>query len=78
MGVSVYELAKAAGVPKQRMYSLIRGERGISADTALRLSRVLGMTPEFWMGLQTDYALEMAEWEEGEKIRKETWSLVAG
>lgn len=76
--VSVYELAKAAGVPKQRMYALIRGERGISADTALRLSRALGMTPDFWMGLQTDYALEMAEWEEGDKIEKETRSLIPG
>lgn len=78
MGVSVYELAKAAGVTKQRMYALVRGERGISADTALRLSRVHDMTPDFWMGLQTDYALEMAEWGEGEKIQKETRSLVSG
>lgn len=76
LGVSVYNLAKAAGVPKQRMYALVRGERGISADTALRLSRTLGMTPSFWMGLQSDYALEMAEWEEGEKIARETQPLV--
>lgn len=71
LGISIYELAKAAGVPKQRMYALIRGERGISADTALRLSRTLGMAPGFWMGLQTDYALEMTEWEEGERIARE-------
>ncbi len=45
LGLSAYELAKAAGVPKQRMYSLVRGERGVSADTALRLSRTLGMPP---------------------------------
>lgn len=76
--ISVYKLAKAAGVPKQRMYALIRGERGLSADTALRLSRTLGMSPGFWMGLQADYALEMAEWEAGEKIAKETRPLVAG
>lgn len=78
MEVSVYELAKAAGVPKQRMYALVRGKRGISADTALRLSKVLGMRPDFWMGLQTDYALEMAEWEEGGNIEKETRPLAAG
>lgn len=75
---SVYQLAKAAGVPKQRMYALIRGERGISADTALRLSRVLGMAPGFWMGLQADYDLELAEWEEGERIAREARPLVAG
>lgn len=77
LGLSVYELAKAAGVPKQRMYSLVRGKRGISADTALRLSRTLGMPPGFWMGLQTDYDLEMTDWREGEKIRKETKPLVS-
>ncbi|MBA2693212.1 MAG: HigA family addiction module antidote protein [Rubrobacter sp.] len=78
LGLSVYELAKAAGVPKQRMYSLVRGERGISADTALRLYRTLGMPPAFWMGLQTDYDLEMTDWQEGEKIEKETRPLVSG
>jgi antitoxin HigA-1 len=78
LGISAYELAKAAGVPKQRIYALIRGERGITADTALRLSRTLGMPPDFWMGLQTDYALEMVEWEEGAQIEKETRPLVAG
>ncbi len=71
LGLSVYELARAAGVPKQRMYSLVRGDGGVSADTALRLSRTLGMPPGFWMGLQTDYDLEMTEWQNGERIRKE-------
>lgn len=75
LGLSVYELARAAGVPKQRMYSLVRGKRGISADTALRLSRTLGMRPEFWMGLQADYDLEVADWRDGERIRVEARPL---
>jgi addiction module HigA family antidote len=73
--MSAYGLAKALGVPKQRIYELVGGRRSISADTALRLSRTLGLSPAFWMGLQTDYDLELAESRNGAEIVKEARPL---
>ena len=51
------DLARRMGVPVQRINTLIRGKRGVSAETALLLSDVLDTTPEFWMGLQMDFDL---------------------
>ena len=59
--ITAYRLAKDTGVPEQKMYSLIRGERGISADTALRLGRYFGMPARFFMNVQDRYELEIAE-----------------
>ena len=61
LGITAYRLAKDTGVPEQKMYSLVRGERGISADTALRLGRYFGMPARFFMNVQDRYELEMAE-----------------
>lgn len=57
MGMSQIELAKAMGVPVQRVNTLINGKRGITAVTALLLSRQLKTTPEFWMNLQNAWDL---------------------
>src|SRR5438046_2172251 len=57
LGLSVNQLAKALGVTAARLNDIVRGRRGITADTALRLARYLGNSPEFWLGLQLEYDL---------------------
>jgi len=58
MGISAYELAKALHFPG--IYEVVREQRSISADVALRLGKYFGMTPQFWMNLQADYDLRRA------------------
>lgn len=58
MGISQNALARAIGVPPRRINEIVLGKRGITADTALRLSRAFGTSEGFWMGLQADYDLE--------------------
>ncbi|MGA8273388.1 MAG: HigA family addiction module antitoxin, partial [Candidatus Sulfotelmatobacter sp.] len=58
MGVTAYALAKALNFPG--IYEVVRGERAISADTALRLGKYFGLPPQFWLNLQNDYDLRMA------------------
>ena len=60
MGLTQYRLAKDIGVPPRRVNEIVKGQRAISADTALRLGRYFGMSPEFWLNLQTHYDLEIA------------------
>ena len=60
MGISQNALARAIGVPPRRINEIVLGKRGITADTALRLSRAFGTSEGFWMGLQADYDLEDA------------------
>ena len=60
LNMSVNQLSKALGVDAARLNDIVRGRRGITADTALRLSRYLGTTAEFWMGLQLEYELRLA------------------
>ncbi|PIF73214.1 addiction module HigA family antidote [Variovorax sp. 54] len=55
MGITPYKLAQAIHVPLTRITAIIAGERGITADTGLRLSRAFGLSDEFWMNLQRDY-----------------------
>jgi addiction module HigA family antidote len=71
MGISQYRLAKDIGVPNMRINKIVRGERGISADTALRLARYFGMTVDFWTGIQIHYETEMAKMELGDRLEKE-------
>jgi addiction module HigA family antidote len=61
LNMSAYALAKAIGVPRTRIERIVREETPITADTALRLGRFFRMTPEFWMGLQSQYDLRCAE-----------------
>jgi antitoxin HigA-1 len=58
MGVSAYELAKALSFPG--IYEVVRGERAISADTAIRLGKYFGLPAQFWLNLQNDYDLRLA------------------
>jgi addiction module HigA family antidote len=58
--ISQNRLARAMGVPPRRINEIVHGKRAVSADTAIRLSRALGTSEQFWMGLQADYDLEEA------------------
>ena len=61
MGISQYRLAKAISVPPRRINEIVHGKRSITADSALRLGRFFGMSPQFWLNLQTRYDLEVTE-----------------
>jgi len=61
MGISQYRLAKDITVPPRRINEIVHGKRSITADTALRLGRFFGMSPQFWLNLQTRYDLEVTE-----------------
>lgn len=71
LGMSVNALAKALKVPTPRINDVVRGRRGVSADTALRLARYLGTTPEFWLNLQATHDLRVAEESSGKRIARE-------
>lgn len=58
--VTQYRLARTVGVPPRRINEIVHGRRSVTADTALRLGKALGMTPEFWLNLQRMYDLEVA------------------
>jgi addiction module HigA family antidote len=71
MGVSVRAVAMALHVPYSRLSEIIKGQRGVSADTALRLERYFGSEAKGWLNLQAAYELRMAEIENGQAIAKE-------
>lgn len=58
MGISAYRLAKDIGIPQTRISQILKGNRRITADTALRLSKYFGNSAKFWLGLQDDYDIE--------------------
>jgi len=60
LGISQYRLAKTIGVPPIRINAIIKRRRSITADSALRIGRALGTTPEFWLNLQRMYDLDVA------------------
>ena len=60
LGITAGKIAKAMHVPRTRIERVVRGERSVTADTASRLARLFGTTPEFWMNLQRGYDLGMA------------------
>ncbi len=62
------KLAVSIGVPPRRINEIVHGKRAITADTALRLGRYFGMSPQFWLNLQTQYELELAEDRVAEQI----------
>lgn len=71
LGLTANALAGALGVPANRITMLVREARSITADTALRLARYFGTTPELWLTLQAQYDLRVAEREVGVTIRRE-------
>jgi addiction module HigA family antidote len=68
--ISAAELARQIDVPVNRVTGIINGQRAITADTALRLSKALGTTPQLWLNLQNDYDLQMATGALGKKLAK--------
>jgi addiction module HigA family antidote len=68
LGVTAAELSRQIDVPVNRITGIIHGQRGITADTALRLGHWFGTTPQFWMNLQQLYELRLAQNEVGEEI----------
>jgi len=72
LNITAYRLSKDVSIPQTRISQIIHGKRRITADTALRLSKYFGTTPQFWLGLQDDYDLE----EEKENITEELKKIV--
>lgn len=75
MEISHYKLAKDINVPQTRISKIIKGERSITPDTALRLGCYFNMTAEFWVNLQANYDLKMARKKSGKTIEKEVHQL---
>lgn len=71
MGISQYRLAKDISVHPRRINQIVHGERSISADTALRLSKYFGTSPQFWLGLQMRYDLDIEEDRLGGRLESE-------
>jgi addiction module HigA family antidote len=70
LGITAYALAKACQIERPRLERIVRELQGISADTALRLAKYFGTTPEFWMNLQSRYELEEARNEIGKDLEE--------
>lgn len=68
LGLSAYRLAKDLGVPISRIQALAAERRAVTGDTALRLARYFGTSPQFWLNLQRDYDLQQAEEVAGAEI----------
>jgi antitoxin HigA-1 len=75
LGISQNRIALDIRVPARRINEIVLGKRRISTDTALRLAKYFNMSPQFWLGLQTDYDLDIAMDESSEKINKEVHAL---
>jgi len=71
MGITQYKLAKDIHVPARRINEIVHGTRSITADTALRLGRYFGMSPQFWINLQAHYDLEVQTDKLGKKLESE-------
>jgi len=71
MGLSQNRLALDISVPPRRINEIVLGKRSITADTALRLARYFGNSPQFWLGLQRDYDLDIAAEALGERLERE-------
>ena len=61
MGITQHKLAVSIGVPPRRINEIVHEKRAVTADTALRLAKFFGMSPQFWLGLQAQYDLDVAE-----------------
>src|ERR1700681_707126 len=70
IGISAAALARQIDVPVNRITAIINGQRGVTADTALRLGHWFGTSPEFWLNLQTLYELRLARQEVGDRVEK--------
>ncbi len=75
MDISQYRLAKDINVDPRRINEIVHGDRSITADTAFRLGRYFGISPQFWLNLQSHYDLELLEMNSGDQIEKEVKTL---
>jgi addiction module HigA family antidote len=71
MGISQNRLALNIGVPPRRINEIVLKKRGVTADTALRLAKFFGTSAEFWLGLQSQYDLDVTAEELGERLKQE-------
>ena len=76
-GLNAHQLALALRVPANRITAIVKGERAVSADTAMRLARHFGTSAEFWLNLQTRFDLELARQTLGHEIEREVLPLAA-
>jgi addiction module HigA family antidote len=76
MGLSQYRLAQDIGVPPRRINEIVKGERAITADTALRLGRYFKMSAQFWLNLQSHHDLEVVGEQLGRRLQREVKELV--
>jgi antitoxin HigA-1 len=77
LDISATALSRALGVPTNRITQIINGHRAITAETALRLGQWFGTSAEFWLNLQKQYELRLAEQQHGQKIRETVSPRVA-
>ncbi len=71
LGLSQYRLALDIGVPPRRINEIVKGQRAVTADTALRLGRYFNMSAQYWLNLQSHYDLEVEQERMGKKLEKE-------
>ena len=72
LGLSAYRLSKDVGIPQTRVSEILKGNRRVTADTALRLSKYFGNSAKFWLGLQDDFDIE-----EGERLKSKELESIA-
>ena len=72
LGISAYKLAKDTGIPQNRVSAIVKGNRRVTADTALRLSKYFGNSAKFWLGIQDDFDIE----EENKLLRDKLNSIM--
>jgi len=77
LGISINALARALGVPPNRISGIVNGTRAITADTALRLGKYFGVSPETWLDLQSDYELRLARRTVGADVDRSVKARVA-
>lgn len=76
LGISQYRLAKETSVPPRRINEIVRGQRAVSADTALRLARYFGTSERFWLNLQARFDLETEKDRLGKRLEREVKTLI--
>jgi addiction module HigA family antidote len=77
LGMSINHLAKELRVPANRLSQIVRGKRGITADTSLRLARYFGFSPEYWLNMQSHHDLEVIRRQSIAKIERDIKPRVA-
>ena len=75
MGISQYRLSRDISVPPRRINEIVHGNRSVTADTALRLGRYFGISPQFWLNLQAHFDLEREQDKLGDRLEQEVQAL---